>query len=154
MICTVRYAHLDKKPDYKIGDIIKTGDKIGMMGTSGQSTATHLHIDCAIGEQKRPYQLYDMDDGGHIIPAPRQLLLFIDKDLFGIEPIITTSYAEFAYFLERGKVHYGFDVVPSDRKQSREHYGIKWNRSKPGKVSLIVDDPKGYGNCIYISYEV
>jgi hypothetical protein len=145
---------MEKAPEYKVGDTIKRGDTIGIMGTSGQSTALHVHIDCAIGEQKKPYQLFEMDDGGKILPAPRQLLLFIDKELFGVEPLITTPYAEFAYFMERGKVHHGFDVVPIDRKVSKDHYAIKWNRSMPGKVSLVGDDPKGYGHCIYITYEV
>jgi hypothetical protein len=149
---TVRFAHMESAPKYKIGDTINQGDPIGIMGTSGQSTAIHLHIDCARGEQKKPYQLYEMDDGD-IIPAPKQLLYFIDKDLFGVAPLITTTYAEFAYFFERAKVHHGFDVVPIDRKTTKDHYAIKWNRTNPGKVSLIVDDPKGYGHCIYITYE-
>lgn len=149
---TVRFAHLDKKPDYKISDTIKTGDIIGTMGTSGQSTATHLHIDCVRGEQKKPYQLYEMDDGD-LIPAPKQLLFFIDKDLFGVEPVVTTPYAEVEYFKYRAKVHHGLDIVPINRKTTRENYKIRWNRSAVGTVSLIVDDPKGYGNCIYITFE-
>jgi len=149
---TVRFAHLEKKPEWKIGDVIKSGNVIGKMGTSGQSTATHLHIDCVRGEKNKPYQLFEMDDD-FLIPAPKQLLYFIDKDLFGVEPIITTGYADPEYFFQRKKVHHGFDVVPMNRKTTRENYKIHWNRTSPGTVTLIMDDPKGYGHCLYISFE-
>jgi hypothetical protein len=148
---TVRFAHLEKEPEHKIGDRIRRGETIGIMGSSGQSTAIHLHIDCALGEQRRSYQLYDMDT--IIRPSPKQLLYFIDKDLFGVEPVITTPYAELEYFQQRAKVHHGFDVVPENRKTSKDNYKIKWNRSSIGTVSLVVDDPKGYGHCIYIIFE-
>lgn len=149
---TVRYAHLNAEPTWKRGETILRGQTVGIMGTSGQSTATHLHIDCAQGEQTRLYQLADYD--GAINPAARQLLLFIDRELFGASPVITTQYADIEYFTERGKVHHGFDVVPDDRKISRAHYSIKWNRSIPGKVSMVGYDAKGYGHFIYITFEV
>jgi len=149
---TVRFAHLEKPPELKVGDRVKNGDIIGVMGTSGQSTATHLHIDCVRGSHNKKYQLYEMDDGD-LIPAPKQLLYFIDRDLFGIDPFITTPYAELDYFKSRAKVHHGFDVVPVNRKTTRENYRIRWNRSMVGNVSLVVDDPSGYGHCIYITFE-
>lgn len=40
------YAHLDSiKEDLKVGDIVKTGDFIGIEGTTGESTGIHLHIE-------------------------------------------------------------------------------------------------------------
>lgn len=151
MVYTVRFAHLANAPKWKPGDTIKRGDIVGTMGTSGQSTAFHLHIDCAHEKQTKLFRLVDYDVS--IKPAPRQLLYFIDNDLFGVEPVITTPYAELEYFTTRGKVHHGFDVVPIDRKTTKKHFDIHWNRSAVGTVVAVFDEPKSYGHCIYVTFE-
>ena len=149
---TVRFAHLAEKPNWHIGDIIKTDNVIGIMGTSGQSTAKHLHIDCVEGEQKKRYTLKDMERGKPK-PDQTQLFYFIDRELFFIEPEITTGYNDPDYFALFGKWHPAYDVVPADRHETTKHFPIHWNRSYPGIVSLIVDEPKGYGHCIYITFD-
>ena len=150
---TVRFAHLERPPNWKQGDVIKRGEIVGIMGTTGQSTAIHLHIDCVEGEQKQPYKLVDLSNGNKV-SSINELAFFIDKELFGVAPYVTTKYDCQDYFQAFGKWHKGYDVVPIDRKETKEHYAIHWNRSKTGTVSLVVDDQKGYGNCIYITYEV
>ncbi len=148
---TYRFAHLEKKPDYNVGHIFKPNEIIGFMGNTGQSTGAHLHIDCARGEITSPFSLSDFEE--KIKPEPRQLLYMIDEGLFGVPPVITTGYADPEYFKIYKKVHYGFDVVPFNRKISKENYKIRWNRSMNGKVVLIVDDEKGYGHCVYVITE-
>jgi hypothetical protein len=150
---TVRYAHLENKPKWKVGDILRRGDIVGIMGTTGQSTAIHLHIDCVEGEQKKPYKLVDLSNGNKT-SSSHELFFFIDSELFGVPPVITTQYDDPEYLITYGKLHRGYDVVPKDRKETKEHYAIHWNRSRIGIVSLVVDDPKGYGNCIYITFEI
>lgn len=149
---TARFAHLKDAPTYKIGDEINTGDLIGVMGSSGLSTANHLHIDCVQGVQRKPFSLKDMEKNN---PAPdkNQLNFFIDDDLFGIKPVITTDYNDPDYFATYGKWHAAYDVVPIDRKKTIKHFLIRWNRSYKGVVSLVVNDPKGYGNCLYVSFD-
>ena len=44
------YMHLCKEPTLKVGDKVKAGDVIGYMGTTGNSTGTHLHIGLHIDE--------------------------------------------------------------------------------------------------------
>lgn len=149
MIYTTRFAHFESAPKWKAGDKIKRGDIIGIMGNSGDSTGKHLHLDSAEGVQLKPYHLYDYDES--IKPSPRQCLLFIDDELFGTELEVTTAYAEFEYFTKRKKVHHGFDVVPKNRKP--KYFDIHWNRSMEGTVVLVLDDPAGYGHCIYIAYD-
>lgn len=56
------YYHLEAKPKFKKGDVIKTGQVIGRMGKSGSVTGKHLHW----GIQK---------DGKWIDPKP-----YLDKD--------------------------------------------------------------------------
>lgn len=139
-------------PSLKVGELVSIGQKIGRMGTSGQSTAAHLHIDCVEGEQKTRFHLADIDIK-KIIAVPRQLNLFIDRGIFNIDPEITTYYADPGYQEVYKKVHYGYDVVPEDRKTTDAHFDIHWNRTIAGKVCFVDYDEAGYGNCIYISFD-
>jgi hypothetical protein len=152
MTYTVRFAHMDKAPAWKEGDHLTEGDTVGIMGTSGQSTAIHLHIDCVAGKQTEHFLLSDMANGKQM-PNKRQLDYFIDAGLFGVLPVITTAYADPDYTKQFGKIHYAYDVVPVDRKKTKDHYEIKWNRSKTGLVTLVEYDPHGYGHCIYIAFD-
>ena len=154
MTYTVRYAHLESSPCWQYGEQIHRGDIIGRMGSSGQSTAAHLHLDGAEGAPEHLYSLVDME-AGDPKPIPlRQLLYFVDAELFGVEPLVTTGYADPDYFTKRQKIHLGFDLVPIDRKQTTKHYNIHWNRSTHGTVTRVGYDGKGYGHHIYISFEV
>lgn len=150
---TVRFAHLASVPKLKLNDIVNRGDIVGVMGSSGQSTAPHLHIDVVEGEQKGRYTLVDIENDKPKMAPPRQLLYFVDSELFGILPVVTTYYADPDYFKFYKKVHYGFDVVPEDRHATQRHFNILWPRSMPGKVIAIDYDAKGYGHCISISYD-
>lgn len=40
-----RYMHMHLKPMVKIGEWVETGQQVGVMGTTGQSTGVHLHIE-------------------------------------------------------------------------------------------------------------
>lgn len=148
---TVRFAHMKEAPKWKKGDLINAGDVIGIMGTTGQSTTLHLHIDCIIGEVSKPYKLADI--GTRYAPSKKQLDYFIDSMLFGVKPIITTQFLDADYKKQFGKDHPAYDIVPEDRKATDAHHAIHWNRSMPGKVELVVYQPESYGNCIYISFD-
>lgn len=148
---TVRFAHLAEKPQWKIGDKIKRGDIVGIMGSSGQSTANHLHIDCIVGVKNKPFKLADI--GSSVVPDQKQLSYFIDKELFGVIPVITTGFMDQEYKHTFGKDHPAYDVVPIDRLKTKEHFPIHWNRSMPGTVELVIYQPESYGNCIYISFD-
>jgi hypothetical protein len=39
------YMHLRTPSPYKVGDRVRTGDQIGVVGTTGSSTACHLHFE-------------------------------------------------------------------------------------------------------------
>ncbi len=150
---TVRYAHLKELPNIKIGQILKSGDKLGIMGNTGFSKGAHLHIDLVEG---LIYHLIRMSQIGYdkeYIPNIKQLNYFIDKDLFNIEPVITSFFYDPEYKKLFGKDHPGYDVVPSDRLETKKHYGIYWNRSKEGKVLSVGYDTKGYGNYILVGFE-
>jgi hypothetical protein len=150
---TVRYAHLEKESDKNIGEILKTGDIFGKMGNTGQSTAKHVHTDCIEGEVKHLYHQSDLYKKKYT-PSPEQLIYFmVDNGLFGVKPVITTGYADVSYFITYKKVHYGYDVVPTDRHRTEDHHYLKWNRSNDGKVVAKGYDKKGYGHWINICFE-
>lgn len=153
MTYTVRFAHLAERPSFKIGQTIRRGNRIGRMGNSGKSTAAHLHQDTVRGLHTRRYTQAEIE-AGDPVPAPRQAAFFIDSELFGIKPVITAGYADPVYLADFKKLHMGFDAVPWDRHRSQDHFWIHWNRSMPGRVLEILDDPDGYGYCLYIGFEV
>lgn len=154
MIFTARFAHLADKPLLNVGDTLRTGQVIGIMGSTGKSTGAHVHIDVVEGTQIAKYTLNEMERGQPRTATPRQALYFVDKMLFGIDPVITTHYADPAYFAQYQKVHLGYDVVPSDRHTSRDHFNILWPRTMPGKVVAVGYDAPGYGHYIHVSFSV
>ena len=48
---TTRYGHLDTL-SVKVGDKLKRGDKIGLVGSTGRSTGPHLHYEVLVHNQK------------------------------------------------------------------------------------------------------
>ena len=151
---TVRFAHLEEIPIPKVGNIIFRGDKVGRMGSSGQSTANHLHIDVVEGLINKIIRLkeigYELENS--YIPNIEQLNHFINEELFGIDPVITTYFYDPEYKIKYGKNHPGYDLVPKDRHKTNEHFNIYWNIPVTG-IILDVDFDAGYGNYILIGFE-
>ena len=154
MILTARYAHLDSLPRWKIGETIHEHNVIGRMGSSGQSTAAHLHFDLTRGENDGLYSLHDIENEKPQSAPLRQYLYFLDDEMFIVPLVVTTAYAELEYYKLTRKVHHGFDLVPEDRRTTKDHFDIHWNRSMKGRVVRVANDPYGYGYHICISFEV
>ena len=150
---TVRYAHLAEEPIAEVGNLIYRGDKVGLMGSTGQSNANHLHIDVIEGLVKHLIRLKDIGyEEEPYAPNIKQLNYFVDKELFGVKPIVTTSFFDPFYEKVYGHHHPGYDLVPEDRHKTKEHFSIYWNRSKSG-VILAKGFDSGYGNYILIGWE-
>lgn len=157
MIYTARYAHLEAKPKHKKGSIIKPEQKIGRMGTSGQSTAIHLHFDLI--QSKNPGRVYRLKELHNFIsdlPAlMQQHAYFLDIGIFRTFLFIPTYFGDPDYYnaYDEYKFHPGYDLVPHDRHDTTEHFDISWNRTFPGLVTDIGYDKLGYGHYITIQYE-
>lgn len=153
-VYTVRFAHLEEIPIPEVRDIIFRGDKVGKMGNTGQSTANHLHIDVIATLQNKIIRLSEIgyEKEKTYLPNIEQLNYFIDDELFGIKPIITTYFYDPAYKIKYKKDHPGYDIIPIDRHDTDEHFNIYWNRSKTG-VILAKGFDAGYGNYILIGFE-
>lgn len=152
MYLTARLAHLEEKPNFSIGDTIKRGQVVGRMGNTGQSTAPHLHIDLNFGWH---YQLYKMSNIPIDLILAKELMYFIDSELFGVQPHITTYYLDPTYKINGiWKSHPGYDLVPENRHSTKANFNIKWNRSKDARVLLIGSDPGGYGNFLHLGYKI
>ena len=151
---TVRYAHLKEAPELKEGDSVSRGDKIGTMGSTGQSKFNHLHMDCVKGFVDKLIRLSEIGYGKEgYTPDIIQLNYFVDSELFNFEPVITTYFYEPGYKTTYGKNHPGYDIVPGDRHKTADHFSIYWNRSKIGTVLKTGYDAVGYGNYILIGFE-
>ncbi|TET97758.1 MAG: M23 family metallopeptidase, partial [Candidatus Stahlbacteria bacterium] len=112
---TVRYAHLESMPDLKVGDTLKFGDIIGIMGSSGQSMHRHLHIDLVRGFVRKIIRLREIGILKRYKPSKTQLDYFKDSDLFKTRLITTTQYLCKEYKRIYGKKHPAYDLVPADR---------------------------------------
>lgn len=148
---TVRYAHMENC-HVEIGQMIKRNDVIGMMGSTGKSSAPHLHIDCVEGRVIHPYYQIDIERNRYKA-AYRQLLYFVDAELFNCKLIVTAGFADPQYFHDYGIVHMGFDVVPANRHESKDNFKIFWNRSYEGRVISTGYDEDGYGNFVHITFK-
>lgn len=160
MMIQPRYAHLECRPDLKIGDVIAPWQKnIARMGSSGQSTADHLHFDIIQKRVRgRVYRLEEIPRLINDLPGlMQQYRYFLEDDkMFGIAPEITTYFGDPRY-MPNGKdwkFHPAFDLVPEDRKRTNAHYDIHWNRSKPAVVADIGYDEAGYGHYLVLACDV
>jgi len=151
---TVRFAHLKETPIAMVNDVIFKGDKVGTMGSTGQSKHNHLHIDLIEGLITHIVRLDNIgyEDEFSYKPNIKQLNYFIDEELFGIDPVITTPFYDPEYERLFGKHHPGYDLVPKDRHKTDKHFSIYWNRSKSG-IILAKGFDNGYGNYILIGFE-
>lgn len=152
----VRYAHLAELPNHQVGDVIAAWEKsIARMGNTGLSTAAHLHLDI-VEEKHLKHKVHRLKEimgmFGNLEDVMLQYHYFIDAGLFGIEPVITTSFGDPGYvFKKKWKFHPAFDLVPSDRHGTEKHFDIHWNRSIPGRV-VGVGYHSSYGNYLMIAY--
>lgn len=150
MMYTVRYCHLQGPGYLNVGGSVPPGAAIGKMGNTGASQGDHLHIDCVHGCHVSPWHLSDMEEG-KVKPAYRQINYFIDKDLFDYPIVTTTAFNDIDYMITTGKVHLSYDVVPEDRRKTKDHYVVYWNRSFQGTV-IANDYDDGYGYYVHISF--
>lgn len=149
MTYTARFAHLSGPSILKIGDAVKTGCPIGVMGATGVATGEHLHLDVVYGLKDSHWRLSDYKNK-KVQPSPSQLALAVNRRLFKVYPVVTSSYNDPLY--QNGLVHSAFDLVPEDRKESRSHYQIYWPFNESGVVTYIGHD-NGYGYSVMIAYE-
>lgn len=69
------YMHLDDTPEVRVGDTVTTGQRLGDVGTTGRSTACHLHFELWSGpgylaggrpvDPLRQLRLWDTQTGGN-----------------------------------------------------------------------------------------
>lgn len=67
------------------GDIVKLGDRIGIMGTTGNSTGVHLHLECSTTES---WQCSTLVNPGQFlgIPNVRGTVVEYDGGIIPPEP--------------------------------------------------------------------
>lgn len=158
MIYTARYAHLEFKPRHQVGGVLRENEMIGRMGTSGQSTAKHLHFDLIQSKNPgRVYRLHELHNFISDLPAlMQQHAYFLDAGIFNHKLFIPTYFGDPDYYNadDEYKFHPGYDLVPDDRQDTDKHFNIFWNRTIPGVVTAVGYDEIGYGHYITIQFQV
>lgn len=82
---TARYLHLASLPSFNVGDVVKEGQIIGIMGSTGKSTGDHLHIDFQRGGATLdPDEYFDSGNGAFVSTT-------VDSDSSGLLPGIATK---------------------------------------------------------------
>ena len=143
---TALLGHMESDSPLSVGEEVKEGDKIGRMGSSGKSTAPHLHLGVLDGIRATIFRMSSVPVSERIL---QQLAYFLeDKKLFNYENEIT-----FSFFDPRYQKHRGYDVVPKNRhKEPGKNFDMFWPRTKKGTV-LNKGYDEGYGYYILIGYE-
>lgn len=73
------YAHLKQK-GLPAGRIVKSGDEIGKVGSTGSSTGAHLHFEIRLGEYGNNKTFWQMIDGKYPNSVdPKEYLITISK---------------------------------------------------------------------------
>ena len=149
---TFRIAHLKEASPLSVGDEVTRGDLLGTMGSTGSSTANHVHADLIRGIINHEYHLKDIEFDRELL---QQLVYFIDREFFDTDILITTHFGDPGYIIKgKWKMHPAFDVVPLDRKTDPgKHSDIYWNRSKNGIVLANGFDP-AYGFYLHVGFSV
>lgn len=133
---TVLFGHLETF-EVKVGDVVKQGDKIGLMGNTGHSNGVHLHMTVADTEQNDIWWLADS-------PSVKCSKASTDAYLAGGRAFkdskgwqdkeYTTGWLGY-------ENHYAYDLVSANA----EIPYVVWSPKEFGKVVCVRDD----GNCRY-----
>jgi murein DD-endopeptidase MepM/ murein hydrolase activator NlpD len=125
------------------------------MGSTGASSANHLHIDLVQTADESVYHLGDiMENVSDLKKLLLQYHYFLDSDLFKYKLHITSFFGDPDYLDSNGiwKFHPAYDVVPENRHVTKANFDIHWNRTANGVV-LSTGFDKAYGNYINIAYK-
>lgn len=153
---SVVYSHLSKIL-VKEGDVLKYGDKIGIMGTSGLSDGDHLHVGVVEGARNR---LWRLDDMARNNPKPNKVEsdwivkhddLFMGQDGVMRKNRITTDWNSPGYYKDYGQWHPAYDVV--DIGSGRPY--ILWNRGLEAEIKGLVvrtGYDSGHGYFVIVQY--
>jgi len=147
MYYTAKYAHLQEPSHLKIGDTVRYGDLLGIIGSTGQSKGRHLHLDCVEGQHPFIWTLANMEHG-IVTPAYKQLNYFVDEYLLDAPFIITAYFNDYRYQKLLGKAHLAYDIIGV----TVSAWNVYWNRTKPGTITGNRFHG-GYGNTLLVEFE-
>lgn len=153
VIYSTLYAHMSSV-NVKAGQLVKYGDRIGIMGTTGFSSGPHLHIGTVTGDYMNLWRLGDMNSGRVKANKTESAFFTQGDDLFTSQDgtkrgtIIQTDWLSSYYYSKYGVNHPAYDLISTGGGALPY---ILWNRSHVGKVVKVAWDG-AYGNYAIIQH--
>ena len=141
-----RYYHLDSY-NVKTGDTLRRYDKIGIMGNTGYSTGTHLHLD--MSAYPKGHSSFPSDFRANAID-PQKHLYKLDSQRVSDKTIGVMSYAAAEELLNKEEA-----LKPEEKPGDFSHYAgmpVTLYRT-PVYVSSTAKDAAGYLSGAYYCYD-
>ena len=140
----------------KVGDRVKKGDELLVMGNTGYSFGNHVHENVVEGKWTRPWYRGDYVSG-KAKPLEQETLSFVSDDMFKyngkyVKPHVNHWFWE----MRESGYHYALDIV-TDNSWKGQLPTRLWNKDVEGIVTAVGYDGDfntgAYGNYVVIAYD-
>ncbi len=146
------YAHLDGTYA-RVGQVLKKGDRIGIMGNTGYSFGNHLHLCTAEGVWERAWYRDDYDSK-RAEPSKTEVdRLAFAPYLFKYNGKWEKAYENDGFWCKREYgYHYASDLV-TDYSYLGQTPDIYWNQDCTARVTCVENDGDAYGKFVVVTYD-
>ncbi len=136
------YAHLQEKPNYVIGNVVKSGEIIGHIGNTGNSSNYHLHFGITTSQKSATKAGYSSAIAGGIFSENKEYFTYKDggSNHYYLSPRdFINEYNSGSIWAESKDVSYGFSAL------AYEANNRDLSMAYSGDVSKLIQHYISYG---------
>lgn len=158
MIHTIQMVHFDSV-DVNVGDILTQGDKIGVMGNTGNSTGPHVHMTIIPQKWTSPNTRWSIHDVLSLGGTREQIMLYLDNLN---NPLFKRNGSIIPYQMSYGggwwgidssyENHYAMDFIPTGSQTP--YPDVVWSYENSGKVVGVNKTDRDAGLWVLIETEM